>query len=430
MNLVSSVRQQIENKTFSSDDLVAAERLVADSLTCCVGALASSSARPLIDWARSQPASALRNAWLLAGLSNLLELDSMHVASAVHPGTVVVPAALAVAAEVDATYTALLQAVLRGTEAAAWLGRATGKPHRQRFQSTSTCGGFGASLACADLYGMPAAQRDFGMANVLSTAGGLWAFVDVESGTKQWHAGHAAHSAVFCAQLARAGLTGPLNVIESPRGFLATLCEGSAPAELQPKEKPWAAHELAYKPWPSPRPTHPAIHVALKARELCWPCEIRQIIVRTFGQAVDLCNRPVVRNAHEARFSLQFLTAAALRFGKIDLKTFEPEIIDSVSKDTALISVEVDEAMNARYPAESPAAVEIFTADGGRYLAETDFAPGDPAMPLDQEQERAKRDMLLCGSTRLEEEFAAFGDGLQPLRDKLNSLFSCVELAM
>jgi 2-methylcitrate dehydratase PrpD len=336
----------------------------------------------------------------------------------------VVPAAIAVAAETGASSAALSRAVLRGTEAAVWLGSSTGKVHRQRFQSTSTCGGVGAALACADLYGLTAAQTAAAMANVASTAGGLWAFVDEECAGKQWHAGHAAHSAVLCAQLASSGLTGPLGVIDSTRGFHAVLCEDPAPGELAPQGNGWAVHEVAYKPWPCPRPTHATVLAALKAREAVGASEICAVRVRTFGLAVDLCNRTSIRTAHDARFSLQFLAAAALRDGRVDFGTFRAESLEAIRPMVPLIHVEVDPSINAAYPAQSMAEVEVELANGERITRRTDHAPGDPQLPLRAREEDAKRQMLLAGDAALGQRVAQFGTAGTSLRDQLGDLFA------
>src|SRR5471030_729087 len=64
-------------------------------------------AQPALRWAARQATSERTSAFVLAALSNALEMDAMHVASSVHPGTVVVPAALAVANAVNADGAAL-----------------------------------------------------------------------------------------------------------------------------------------------------------------------------------------------------------------------------------------------------------------------------------------------------------------------------------
>ena len=61
---------------------------------------------------------------------NVLEMDDVHREAILHPGPVVVPAALALAAERDTGGPALLDAILRGYEAEIRVGRAMGHQPR------------------------------------------------------------------------------------------------------------------------------------------------------------------------------------------------------------------------------------------------------------------------------------------------------------
>jgi 2-methylcitrate dehydratase PrpD len=376
-------------------DSDAANALIADAVACMVGAQASEAAQPVIRWARKQPQSAQTHALVLGALSNVLEMDAMHVASSVHPGTVVVPAALAVAVDMASTGPDLAKAVLRGTEAAIRLGRSTGAVHRQRFQSTSTCGGFGAALACADLMGLSHVQTVDAMSNMASIAGGLWAFLEEDSLTKQWHAGKAAEGAVIAAQLAAEGLRGAHHVLDGRRGFLAVLCDGGKTAELWMHRERWQLHDTAYKPWPSPRPTHAAITAALDARARIGDVPIDHVLLRTYGMAVDLCNRHPITNAHDARFSLRYCTAVALSRGVVEFRSFESDEIARHASLASRIEVREDRHMTLAYPESSQAALDIFLSNGETFCVQVDHALGDPGLPVSEEQRLQKFSALL-----------------------------------
>lgn len=377
-------------------DLRASGALIADAVACMVGAQGVAAAQPVIRWANKQPQSPQTSALALAALSNVLEMDAMHVASSVHPGTVVVPAALAVAMTVDASGPDLARAVLRGTEAAIRLGRSTGVAHRQRFQSTSTCGGVGAALACAELLSLTREQSLDAMSNMASIAGGLWAFLEEDALTKQWHAGRAAEGAVLAAQLAAEGLRGAHRVLDSKRGFLAVLCEGGDSSELGLQRRRWQLHDTAYKPWPSPRPTHAAITAALNARAKIGNVPIERVVLRTYGMAVDLCNRQTLATAHDARFSLRYCAAVALTNGAVDFASFE---LDEIARHAALVSrieVQEDAQMTAAYPQLSRASLQIHLANGETVVEQVEHALGDPELPLSDAHRLQKQRALLA----------------------------------
>ena len=96
-----------------------------------------------------------RDAALVNGaLGNVLEMDDLHRTALLHPGPVVVPAALAVAEETGASAHALLDAVVRGYEAMIRVGRSVGPAHYRHFHNTATCGVFGSAAATGSLLGL------------------------------------------------------------------------------------------------------------------------------------------------------------------------------------------------------------------------------------------------------------------------------------
>lgn len=411
-SLIESVLDRIDGLPCCEPDLRASEDMIVDALACMLGSSRHGAVDAVSLWSRTQPRSASMIAIRLGAASNVLELDAMHVASSIHPGTVVVPAAMALAWEVDASPGDLARAVLHGTEAAVALGRSTGLRHRERFQSTSTCGAFGAALACARLYGLDRRHTVSAMGLGLSTAGGLWSFIDESCDAKPWHAANAASTGVLCTQLARAGLSGPTRVLESPRGFLRVLCENAdVDALLLRASNGWAMHEVAYKPWPAPRPAHAAIGAALQARGRHCVEAIARIEVRTFAFAVDLFDRPQVDNEHDARFSLQYLVAVALEAGRIGLQSFSDWKREPVRQLMQRVDVVSDARMSERYPAQSCAAVKLSLVDGSSFEYAADAAPGDPLSPLSRDQWEAKWAMLLgdAAATTMDALRAMFG---------------------
>lgn len=395
---LETLLETIDSMPVAQGDLQAAGLLVGDAMGCILGATSAPAAQPVLLWAREQPGTPQALAFTLGALSNVLELDAMHVASSVHPGTVVAPAALAMALARQLPATALLRAVLRGTEAALRLGRSTGLAHRRSFQSTATCAGVGAALACAELLALDRDGSLDAMGNVASTAGGLWAFVDEDTLTKQWHAGHASQAAVACAELAGHGLRGPRHVLDSRRGFHAVLCPDASPDELGADRHGWQIHGTAYKPWPCPRPVHAAITAALALHARSGGAAIGSVAVRTFGMAVDLCDRSSPRTPHEARFSVQHAVAAALVDGRVDFDSYEPAAIERLRGLVSSVSLLADEGMSQAYPELSRASVEVRLQDGGTLLATTDHALGDPGLPLDGAGLRAKQATLAARS--------------------------------
>ncbi len=156
----------------------------------------------------------VRAAFLNATYAGSIDADDTHVGSMLHPGAIVFSAALALADEVGAGGKDFIAAVAAGYEAMIRIGLSIQPSHFGRgFQSTATCGGFGAAVAAARLAFNGDTAADHKIASsiglVASFSGGLTQFYQSGSTVKRIHAARAAENGVAAALLARQGFTGP-----------------------------------------------------------------------------------------------------------------------------------------------------------------------------------------------------------------------------
>jgi 2-methylcitrate dehydratase PrpD len=173
---------------------------------------------------RPERRDAVRAAFLNATYAGSIDADDTHVGSMLHPGSIVFSAALALADEVEADGKDFIAAVAAGYEAMIRIGLSIQPTHFQRgFQSTATCGGFGAAVAAARLAFNGEKSADHKIASsiglVASFSGGLTQFYKSGSTVKRIHAARAAENGVAAALLARQGFTGPEDIIEGSNGF-------------------------------------------------------------------------------------------------------------------------------------------------------------------------------------------------------------------
>ena len=86
-------------------------------------------------------------------ISHALDYDDTHFAHVGHLSVGILPAALAVAEETNASGAEVCDAFLLGAEGAVRLGMHLGRDHYQRgFHQTATAGAFGAAIAAARLF--------------------------------------------------------------------------------------------------------------------------------------------------------------------------------------------------------------------------------------------------------------------------------------
>ncbi|TWA82856.1 2-methylcitrate dehydratase PrpD [Azospirillum brasilense] len=391
----------------TADDRRRAARHVLDWLACAVGGAATPAGTALRGQAAlagagactvvgvDGPAAPLDAAFINGGLGNILEMDDIHRTSILHPGPIVIPAALAAAQAFGRPAEAFLDAVVRGYEATIRIGRAAGTPHYARFHATATCGVFGAAAAVAALLGLDRAATVAALGNAGATAGGLWRCRLEPVMTKQWHNATAAQNGLRAAAAARAGLTGSRFVLEGAEGFFETLASGGGDPSLvlADPDAPWLLHETSIKPWPSCRHSHPTVDAALLARDAGIAAgDIDDLLVESYGDALRFCDRPEPATELEAKFSLQHVAAVCLASGPPALEDFRPQALDRapVAALRRRVRVARSDALTAAYPEHYGATLTLTLTTGERRRFHVRDALGDPENPVSLDTLRGK----------------------------------------
>jgi len=145
-------------------------------------------------------------AFVNAGLALTLEMDSTHREAKLHPGPPVIAAALAVGQRERVDEQRLLASIVRGYEAMIRVGQAFGPKHYLLWHTTGTAGVFGAAAAVADLIGLDDENFADALGNAGTRSAGLWQTRLERAMAKPLHAGGAAQTGLYAADLAAAGL--------------------------------------------------------------------------------------------------------------------------------------------------------------------------------------------------------------------------------
>jgi len=413
VELVDLIRQ----KKILDEDLAACTYFVLDAVVNAIAGTGTGPGKIIMEWWRAAKSADMgRRAFLGGTLMHTLEMDDLHKRSVTHPGCVVVPAALAVAAEEGLAGRQMLIAVLRGYEAMCRIGNAAGRAHYRIWHSTATCGPFGSAMAAGFLLDLSPEQQVWALGNAGTQSAGLWEFMNSGGMSKHLHAGRAAEAGVLAADLARSGFTGPARILEGKQGmFRATCPDADVSALLDSPEGAWQLRQTSIKPWPCCRHTHPAIDAALEI----FPkvdAGIREVRLRTYQAALDVCDRPVPGNEYEAKFSLQYCVAAALDKGKIDFGSFTKSARDESMPTARSVGVELSTVSDAAYPENWGCELEVLTKDGRTLRADRLHCKGDPELPLEGDELIAKAKTLLDHAgirTREQERLIAYVLDLQ-----------------
>jgi 2-methylcitrate dehydratase PrpD len=342
-------------------------------------------------WGAAQPGLRAADAALVNGTAvHAFELDDYHNAK-LHPGAVVIPAALAVAEELDASGERLVTAIAAGYEIMIRSSLAL-NPAAARLRGwhlTGVCGPFGAAAACAVLLGFDTERTAWALGLAGTQGAGLWAFNADGAMSKRLHAGKASHSGVLAAELARAGFTGPTQIYEfHDGGFLKAYSDASDPAPLtQDLGRLWHLDALSVKPYACCGSTHAYVDAALKLRaggggkwDPATPVRVG------VSKVVDVqCGFDYVPStALNAQMSLRYVVAAALMDGEVLPQQFaEARLRDpALTALAARLELVPDPALDQLYPAHFAGWVEAHV--NGEWMRADVLDPtGSTAAPVD-----------------------------------------------
>jgi 2-methylcitrate dehydratase PrpD len=343
---------------------------------------------------RARRADLIDAAFLGGTAAHGIELDDGFRQGSVHPGCVVVPAALALGYDRRADGRALMEAIVAGYETVIAIGRACHPDLRQRgFHPTAAVGVFGSAAAAGKLRGLSpdALANAFGLA--ASSAAGLFAFVNGGGDIKRLHAGHATREGLQAALLAEQGVEGPPGVIEARDGFMQAFARAEkVRAVVLPPAMPFGITDCYIKPYPCCRHIQPAVEalIGLTNDENILSDEVQRIEVATYRIAAEHAETGWDDFA-SAQLSFPYLIGLALKFRAVKFEHFS----EQTRSDPAFaaiarkLSVTAPPDVDRLYPQLRPARVTVTTARGS-FTRQADEALGSRIVPLDDAGLKAK----------------------------------------
>jgi 2-methylcitrate dehydratase len=273
---------------------------------------------------------------------------------------------------------------------------ADGIPREQGLDNTFYCL-VGSALASARLMGLSYEQLQHTLA--LAIVPNLSLEQTRTGALSMWKncaGANAARNAVFAAEAARAGVTGPDAPIEGKWGLWNMLGRKFEWAPFGGNSTPYRITQTHLKRYPAVAHAQSPITAALQLREELRAEDIEAIaiesywVAKRFEDAQSPLWNPV---SHEtAGNSIPYLVAAALVDGDITEGTFSAERLADPRLKALLKKTIIGEnnAFNALYPNEWPCRIEITLKSGDKRVAETRFFKGHISAPLTDAEVEAK----------------------------------------
>jgi len=334
----------------------------------------------------------LRTAALInATASHVVEFDDIFRDGIVHPGSPVIAAALAAAQHANADGESLLRAVIAGYEICTRIAATVNPAHYKFWHTTGTVGTIGAAAAVGTILRLDRNRMAHALASSVTMAAGLQQAFRSDAMSKPLHAGHAAEAGALAAMAAAEGMTGALDILEGEYGFGNAMSKGCDWSKATDgfRER-YNITQMTVKNHGCCGHTFAAIDgiLALRDRHHPDPAQIRRIRVATYQTAIDVTGNFKPATAFEAKFSLPYTIAAALIYGSVRLNAFEPDRLNDprIRELIGKIDLAADPVLNAGFPAQRAARIEIEMTDGTKFEHFQPTRKGDPDQPLTDEE--------------------------------------------
>ena len=246
--------------------------------------------------------------------SHVLDFDDGNPTVIVHGSASILPGLLALAEATCATGADVVAAFVAGYETGCRVALLVQPGHYARgYHNTCTIGTVAAATACSHLLKLDAES----MAHAVGIAGTQAAGLKSMFGThcKPFHAGLASHNGLRAARLAGSGMTSRTDVLECQQGFASTLSPDFHPEAALAQPQTFYMRGNVFKHHASCGGTHAVVECVRELYEsnAFEARDIERVTVRADQTMNAMCNIAAPATGLEAKFSLRFMTAAALR---------------------------------------------------------------------------------------------------------------------
>lgn len=324
-----------------------------------------------------------------------IELDDIVPGAHVHPGAVVIPAALATAEQHEVSGARLLLGLVAGYEAMARVGLAIGEA-AWGFHITGIAGPVGAAVASGVTLGMPHEQIMHAIGIACSNAAGIKSFAQGSGGMiKRMHAGRAAESGVLACALARRGFTAPLAALDGRFGLLEVF--GGDKSDPKALDGDLGARYAVSRVWTKVYPCCGVLHTtaqalhALRVEHGVEHTAVKSVRIGTNQRAIALNGEVAPKDTMAAQYSMPFTAAVALVRDPKNPRSYTGDALEdpAVCDLARRVELYADPEMEALYPRYG-ARAEVRLADGRTLETKLLDAHGTPADPCTEDEVKEK----------------------------------------
>jgi len=323
-----------------------------------------------------------------------LELDEGNQFARGHPAIHVIPAALAVAEEMNLSGSELLTALVLCYEISARIGIAC--KIRMSMHPHGTWGTVGAAVAVGKLmsYKKQAMKEIINVSSSLGLATSRRTML--EGGlVRNVYAGVSGYMGILAHDLVRSGFTGEADGLQTVYGsvvsdtFIPEVMTEGLGSQFEIARNYFKRHACC-------RYNHGTLDalddiISKRTDDRLEPDEIAKIEVKTYSLAAQLCDQKP-RNTLAGKFSIPFAVATFIVQGSTGVESFSPQAIqDTTARNLAKrVTVSEDPELTAMMPDQRPSKIKVTLTDGTVLEAQALTNKGDTEDPYSPDELRAK----------------------------------------
>jgi 2-methylcitrate dehydratase PrpD len=323
-------------------------------------------------------------AWANAVMAKYLGMDDSHRTCG-HVAAELVPLALALGEHRQLDGRTLITALAAGYDAIGAIQPAVNEPQRVKgLDQKGQAGTLASSITAGVLLGLDEEKMAHALALSMDMACGTEQYV-YDSGlcdTKDLLSGYAARNGIYAAKLAEFGFRGPPGALDGPYGYYHAFGDGFDPAYLDGIGKRFVLAETGFKPHAGCRYVHACVDATQELLKSGQPPldEIVSIEIGTYEEAMtpDFRVNYHPENVGQAGFSLPVTASVVLARGGWYREDIEAYNEPTIRRLWPLVTVFMDEELEAAYPEKNGCVVRVVTQDGTQYEGQVDYAKGEP----------------------------------------------------
>ncbi len=405
--ILSEFASRTRVSDLSAEAVAATKRHILDCAGVTLAAAQEPAGRIVLDVTREQGGtplarvlgSSLRTstvsaAWANGALAHLLDFDDTGFS---HPTACILPAALAMAEAAGATGGDLVAAVCVGLEVFERLS-SSGRQHepelrRRGFHPTSLYGCSAAAAAAGNIVGLNRNQMAVAIGLAAANAGGLTQHFGTWG--KGIHAGNAARAGVTSILLAKQDYFADPEAIEGEYGFFSAF-HGAGNYDLAKVADGLGTHWSIVDPGLTIK-RYPCCGGNLRALDAAQELILEHGISLNDVASLQVDVHPdllcIVRfhkpdQGFRGKFSIDYVLAAMLLDGRVDLASFTDEYCNAPRMRAALQKVRVNP--HPEWPNDAPSRrkspVTITMNDGRTFTRTVDKVRGSPGNPMTRDE--------------------------------------------